>query len=193
MITPEFRVGFPNLLEAKGSQLYPDSVSYNLVMIFDESTDLTELEEMIEQAIQSKFPGGKGRPAYIPSPIREGKPVSKSNPDGYDLCKYPQYKDKFVIRASRSVSQGAPGVVDAQLKPIIDPKDIYSGMYGRARIEAYWNKNQKRVSLGLVNFQKTRDGERIGRATPKPEDDFGVFVAPETDSKGGDNAELLGV
>lgn len=66
-----------------------------------------------------------------------------------------------------------PGVVDAQLNPILDPTEVYSGCYGRASINffAYNRAGNKGIGCGLNHIQKLEDGDYLGSRT-KPEDDF---------------------
>lgn len=63
----------------------------------------------------------------------------------------------------------APGVVDMNVQPIMDTKEIYAGCIVKASITAfaYDQKGNKGVSFGLNNVQKVKDGERIdNRSTP---------------------------
>lgn len=192
MLTPEFRADFVALLEPATSKKF-GTTSYSVTMIFDREEDVKAMVDEIEAVIAKQFPGGKNRPAYVPSPIRKGVQVSAQNPNGFELDKYPQYAGKWVLKANRSLDQGAPGVVNAQAQPIMDAAEVYSGMYGRASVDFYWNKHKNQVFAALNNFQKTRDGEKLGRVTPKAEQEFGVFVAPDAPAGSADNSELLGV
>lgn len=80
------------------------------------------------------------------------------------------YKDSYFINAN---SKDKPGIVDKQVKPILDPGEFYSGCYGRASITFYaFNQNgNKGIACGLQNLQKLADGEPLsGRS--RAEDDF---------------------
>jgi hypothetical protein len=54
--------------------------------------------------------------------------------------------------------------VDADLNPILDPDEVYSGCYGRASLTfyAYNQQGSKGIACGLNNLQKLEDGERLG-------------------------------
>ena len=71
------------------------------------------------------------------------------------------YANAYFINAN---SATAPGVVDADRQPIIERSEVYSGVYGRARINFYaFNVNgNKGIACGLNNLQKIRDGEPLG-------------------------------
>ena len=69
-----------------------------------------------------------------------------------------------------------PGVVDADMQPIIDPDEFYSGCYGRAAIEFYpYNaEGSKGIACGLGNLQKLEDGEKLGGGGVSAAVDFAV-------------------
>jgi len=54
-------------------------------------------------------------------------------------------------------------VVDAQVQNIINPTDVYSGMWGNININffAYNSSGKKGIGCGLNGVQKTRDGEAL--------------------------------
>jgi len=74
------------------------------------------------------------------------------------------YAGHYFINAN---SNEKPGVVDAELNPIMDPSEFYSGCYGRASITlyAYDTSGSKGIAAGLNNVQKLEDGNKLGGAT----------------------------
>jgi hypothetical protein len=74
------------------------------------------------------------------------------------------YAGHYFINAN---SREKPGVVDADLNPIMDPSEFYSGCYGRASITlyAYDTSGSKGIAAGLNNVQKLEDGQKLGGAT----------------------------
>jgi Protein of unknown function (DUF2815) len=74
------------------------------------------------------------------------------------------YAGCYFINAN---SAQKPGVVDADLNPILDQSEFYSGCYGRASITFYpYNaQGSKGIACGLNNVQKLEDGEKLGGAT----------------------------
>lgn len=65
---------------------------------------------------------------------------------------------------SRRLSATAPGIVDADLNPVLTRSEVYSGVYGRASITLYaFNSNGNRgIACGLNNLQLIRAGEPLG-------------------------------
>jgi hypothetical protein len=66
-------------------------------------------------------------------------------------------------------AESPPGVVDRNVQPILDPREIYAGCYVIASIRAFaYDRNgNKGISFGLNNVQKVGEGERLdARSTP---------------------------
>lgn len=76
----------------------------------------------------------------------------------------PIYAGHYFINAN---SNEKPGVVDADLNPIMDQSEFYSGCYGRASITLYPydTSGSKGIAAGLNNVQKLEDGDKLGGAT----------------------------
>ena len=76
----------------------------------------------------------------------------------------PAYANSFFVNAN---SANKPGVVDANMNPIIDPSEFYSGCFGRASVTLYpYNASgTKGIAVGLNNVQKLEDGEKLGGGT----------------------------
>ena len=127
--------------------------------------------EAIKAAIQAAYEEGesklKGNGKTVPAlsviktPLRDGE---VERPDD------PVYADAYFINAN---SATAPGIVDADLNPILERSEVYSGVYGRASINLYaFNSNGNRgIACGLNNLQKISDGEPLGGKS-RAEDDF---------------------
>lgn len=88
-----------------------------------------------------------------------------------DLDKNPEYEGHMYISVANAKNK--PGVVDANVQPILSPTEVYSGCYARASINAFaFNRAGNRgVSFGLNHVQKVEDGEPLDGRT-SPEDDF---------------------
>lgn len=129
----------------------------------------TKLLEKIESAIQAALEAGKSSkfggkvPAKFKHPLRDG---DEERPDdaAYEGCMF--------LTAS---SDRQPGIVDANVDPILDKDEFYSGCYGRASLNFYaFNTNgSKGIAVGLNNLQKLEDGERLAGGASSAEDDFG--------------------
>ena len=111
----------------------------------------------------------------LPTPIWDG--------DGYRADGYTPFGEEckgcWVFTASSSQDR-KPGVVDASCQPILDPTEIYSGIYGRVGVDffPYNFAGKQGVGCSLVNVQKLADGEPLGAARPSAEDDFGGDYDP---------------
>lgn len=176
IVTPEFRVSFPQVFEAKA--VNPgDKVKFTVQMLFRVKADLAKLDEKpvdlaplknaVVQVLVQKFGPDKTKwPKGLRIPFRDGK---EKDYDGYG--------EGVVFCTATSLMK--PGLVDAALQPIISPSDFYGGCYARATVNPYYydTKGNKGVAFGLQNIQKIRDGEPFsGRG--KPENDFDAIDVP---------------
>lgn len=131
--------------------------------------------EAIKKAIQATYKEGeaklKGNSRSVPplesikTPLRDG---DTERPDDE------AYANSFFLNANSTTQ---PGIVDANVQPILTRSEVYSGVYGRASINFYaFNSNGNRgIACGLNNLQKIRDGEPLGSRS-SAEDDFADFV-----------------
>lgn len=152
----------------------PDSINgsepkYSVSAIIPKSD--TKTVEVIKAAVEqakkdsvSKW-GGK-IPANLKLPLRDGD-IDRPDDEAYAGC--------YFFNAN---SRQAPEIVDAQVQPILNQAEVYSGCYGRISVTFYgYNSNGNRgIAAGLGNIQKLRDGDPLGGRT-RAEDDF----EPEAD------------
>lgn len=137
----------------------------------------TAAKAAIDQAISAAIEAGVSkawggvRPPQPALCVHDGDGVRPSDGMPYgEEC-----KGCWVFTAS---SKDAPFVVDAQVQRIIDPTQVYSGMWGNVNVAffAYNSNGKKGVGCALNGVQKVRDGEPLsGRVTA--EEAFQV-VAP---------------
>lgn len=102
--------------------------------------------------------------ASMKNPLRDGDSER-------DTDKSPEYKGHYFINASTYTK---PGVVDAQMNPILDKAELYSGCYGRVSVTAgaFNTDGNKGIKFWLNNVQKLGDGEPLGGGFSRAEDDF---------------------
>ena len=64
------------------------------------------------------------------------------------------YKNAYFVNANAT---SAPGIVDADLNPILTRSEVYSGVYGRASITfyAFNSSGNKGIACGLNNLQRS--------------------------------------
>lgn len=135
---------------------------YSASLIVDK--DNTAAVEKINKAMKATYDEGlsilKGKSKTVPSfeEIIEAGPLHDGDKkkDG-DAA----YKGAFYLNAKNNRK---PMVINKDREEILDPSEIYSGMYGKAAISFYcYNKAGNRgigVSLDIV--MKTKDGEPLG-------------------------------
>lgn len=169
VITPEFRVSFPQVFTPKAFE--DQEPKYSVVMLFDKKTDLASLKKAAFNAAVEKWGSKEKFPKNLRMPFRDGSERSDT----------PGYEGTIFISAS---SKNQPGLVNGKREAILDQKDFYAGCYARAELIAfaYVKAGNKGVSFSLQNVQKLRDGTPFsGRKNAED-----VFDAVEDDS---DNAE----
>lgn len=151
VVTPEFRVNFPNLFEATKEG------KFGLTMMFEKSTDLTALKKLIKDTATAKW--GAKLPANLDICLKDGD-TKKTKEGTLSKEKYPIFAGKIIANASTKFQ---PEVVGPDKQDILVKEEIYSGCYARAVVTAYpWEKNGgKGVNLNVLAVQKTRDGEKL--------------------------------
>lgn len=107
-------------------------------------------------------------PAVVATPIHDGDGVRVNGEPFGDEC-----KGHWVFTAS---SKNAPEVVDLNMAAIINPSEVYSGIFARVSVNFFaYNSNGKRgVGCGLNAVQKLSDGEPLGNRISAAEA-FGVI------------------
>lgn len=161
VITPEFRVSFPNVFRtAKPMAGATGDPKYGLTALFKKGEDISALKAAAEEACIEKWGPKDKWPKNLRSPFRD---AGEKEFDGY-------VEGAIFINAT---SKQRPGLVDANMNDIIDETEFYAGCYARASINAfaYDTAGNRGVAFGLNNVQKLRDGEPLGGRT-RPEDDF---------------------
>ena len=132
--------------------------------------------EAIDQGVTTKWNGV--RPPQPAICVHDGDGPRPSDGSAFgEEC-----RGCWVFTAS---SKQPPFVVDANVQPIIDPTQVYSGMWGNVNVNffAYANTGKKGIGCGLNGVQKTQDGEPLGgRVTA--EEAFGPATAPAAPAYG---------
>ncbi len=157
ILSPNFRASFPHLFKAKA---FKDREPMFSVQMLIPKTDLEGIKRVKQAcALAAKMKWGDTLPEGMRSPIKDG-----------DKSKYANQKGMWVVEAK---SKQKPGVVNQAKEEIIDPNEVYPGVWMRATIApfAYDNTGNKGVSIGLRNVQKVKDDARFDNRTD-PQDDF---------------------
>jgi hypothetical protein len=163
---PETRWSYANVWEPKAINGGTPKFSVSLIIKKNDPC-----VEKIKAAIQAAYEEGqvklKGNGKSVPplaaikTPLRDG---DAERPDD------PAYAGAYFINAN---NQNAPGIVDADRQPILERREVYSGVYGRASISfyAFNSSGNKGIACSLNNLQKIKDGEPLGGHS-RAEDDF---------------------
>jgi hypothetical protein len=179
VMTPKFRASFANMFRPGKAMEDGQEPKYGVMMLFDKDADLGALKKAALEAVTDKWGPDKAKwPKNLRLPFRD---QGEKEGDAY-------VKGAFFITAT---SKQKPGLVDQRNQPIIDEAEFYSGCYARATVRAfaYDKAGNRGVAFGLQNVQKLADGEPLGGARRKAEDEF----EPISDDQvgGGTSADAL--
>ena len=162
VITGKVRLSYVNVFEVNDKGKYSTAI---LIPKSDKAT-IDKIKAAVDavkaEPKSSQIWGGKFL-ASFKTPMRDGD-------TDRDVEKNPEYKGCYFVNCN---SGQKPGVVDAQLNPIMDKSEVYSGCFARVSINfyAYSVDGNKGIAAGLNNVQKLADGDSLsGRA--RAEDDF---------------------
>jgi hypothetical protein len=156
VVTGKVRFSYANVFTPKAS-VEGGAPKYSVSIIIPK----TDKESIAK--IQKAFEDTKASAAsYFGGTVPKG--LKGGLRDGDEEKDDPAYAGCYFINAN---SAQKPGVVDADLNPILDQSEFYSGCYGRASITFYpYNaQGSKGIACGLNNVQKLEDGEKLGGAT----------------------------
>lgn len=133
------------------------------------------IEAAKQRGLSDKWNGQA--PKVLPTPVYDGDGV---RPNGEEFG--PECKGHWVFTASAK-EDFKPEIVDANMQAILDPSEIYSGMYGRVNVNfyPYSYAGKKGIGCGLGPVQKLRDGESLGGGALSAAAAFGDGFEDEDD------------
>lgn len=131
------------------------------------------LDAAITEGVPGKWNGVRPPQPAIPIHDGDGPRPSDGLPYG-DEC-----KGMWVMTASCGADR-APFVVDRQVQPIIDPTQVYSGMWGNVSVNffPYNSAGKKGVGCGLNGVQKVKDDQALGNRVTAQEAFSAIPDAP---------------
>lgn len=198
-VTPEGRLSFPNLYEAKAAQTGAEPKYSCTVLVPKDAPGVAEWIARLQQGVQAriaeKWPNPDKRPKSFKFGIKDGDKAmfeSGENSGSLKKDKYPEMAGCWVIQAT---GKNKPTVVDTAGNPVFDAGQIKAGYWVRMSFNlfAYSNVNVG-VGCGLQNVLLVRQDEPFGSQS-RAEDDFSAFfeaanggaatpssVKPETDA-----------
>jgi hypothetical protein len=169
VVTGEVRLSFVHIFEPYSNDPDKDP-KYSVLILIPKKDKVTirnirRAQQAALEAGKSKFKNGK-IPTNWSDTLHDGD-------EEKDTEEYPEYEGHMYMSVTANASY-PPGVVDRQVRPILDPTEVYSGCHARVSINAFaYNSNGKQgVSFGLRHVQMLRDGEPLGGSRSSAEDDF---------------------
>ena len=174
VVTGKVRLSYVALVLPRNDQ--NGNPKYSVTVLLPKSDVQTKMtiDRAIAEAIEE---GKKGKwnglvPPNVPTPIHDGDGVKQ---DGSPFG--PECRGHWVFTASTNAdpSRSKPEVIDANLQPILDASQIYSGMYGRVSVNfaPYFSAGKKGIGCYLNHVQKLADGEPLAGTKASANDDFG--------------------
>lgn len=127
----------------------------------------TAIQTAIQEGVANPKAWNGRRPANPTTPLYDGDGVRRNGEAFGDEC-----KGHWVFTAS---SKDRPKVYDANLQEILDPTQIYSGMYGRVNVRfyAFSKSGNTGIACALNMVQKLQDGEPLSGSRITAEEAFG--------------------
>jgi len=171
VITPQFKINFPNLFKPRMNDLN-GKAEYSLVALFPKGTDMSKLHAAIQKVCEKKWGTDATKwPKNIRHPFREQSDRAKYDDITKKEVLPPGYERGGLYMNLKSTNQ--PGVVNQRVEKILDPEEIYSGCECIASVRpfAYSQAGNNGVSFSLLNVQKVKDGEPLSGRT-RAEDHF---------------------
>lgn len=181
--TPVFRASYANVWLPGKPMKEGDEPKYSISMIFNKDEtkpeDIAMINKAIREAIAEKWGADQAKwPRNLKMPLRDADNEDRTNVNDpkYD----PNYVNSYTMNAN---TKAKPGIVDANVQPIMDQSEFYSGCYARATVTfaAYDKAGGRGVGAYLGNLMKVKDGEPLsgGRSAEADFADFAKF-APAT-------------
>lgn len=200
LLTPRFRVSFPQVFEKKAFQ-EGQTARYSLVGLFqgfgvvDGTTDFKKLPKEWSPKERDRWN------AIMAACDKASTEKFKKSIDKMALAstfKFPLHRGEEkeyggygpgVVFFTMGSTKRKPGIVNKDGQPITQDGDeeFYAGCWARASVNPYaFDKMGKGVAIGLGNIQKLGEGERLD-AFSSAEDDFGDDPAEYGDSTDDDD------
>lgn len=179
VVTGEARLSYVHLLQPRESQ-YGGEAKYSVTVLVPKTDTATKAR--IDAAIEAAKEKGRVEkwngviPPVVATPIHDGDGVRPS--DGQPFGQ--ECKGHWVFTATSNAKQPVQ-VLGADLQPVINPTEVYSGMYGRVYVNfaPYAYAGKKGIGSYIQTYvQKTRDGEPLGASVPSAEAVFGAPKQP---------------
>lgn len=170
-------------LDQPYSQSSDNTPKYSAVVLVPKSdpANRAKIDAAIRAATEkARVKYGQAFPAQPKISVHDGDGVRPS--DGQPFGE--ECRGCWVFTAS---SKTRPSIVDGNLQPILDPTQLYSGIYANVGVTFFgYNAPQnKGIGVALDNVQKVSDGEPLGGARASAEDDFAALLQAQQQAASG--------
>lgn len=161
VITGKVRFSYAHVFEPHAMS-ETDAKKYSVAVLIPKKDKATIAK--IEAAISAAYEIGKAAhklPAFVAckKPLRDG---DDEKPDDEN------YAGMMFFNAS---SKNKPQIVDADLNPILDREEFYSGCWGRISVNMFaYSTGSKGIAAGLNNIQKLEEGDRLSGGSTAAQD-----------------------
>lgn len=166
VVTSEVRLSYVNVFEPRKISESDKEAKYSLTILIDKSTkDGQNTIELIKRAIAKAAEKGAqkhfgGRvPTNVANTLKDGD-VEVDDLGDLKKIKNPELAGMMYMRLSTKFQ---PKVLNAQRQEIINPLEVYSGIYGKVSLTtfAYSGDGRRGVSAVLNNVMITKDGDPL--------------------------------
>jgi len=159
-VTNEVRLTFVHISAPNPKLSGPTGAKYTLCALVPKSDaeGVKKLRDYVDSIIELNKPFWGGKiPDNLNNPLKDGD---------IERSKYPEFANHYYFNCGTKFK---PTVYNLERQEVLDPTQIYSGMYARLCVAgfSYSFSGKNGISLGLESIQKTRDGESLfGRSNP---------------------------
>lgn len=172
--TGEARLSYVHLFKPYAQQPgQEEKFSCTVLVPKSDTATKARIDAAIEAAKQKGISGKWNGvcPPIVPDPVWDGDGARPS--DGMPFGT--ECKGHWVFTASAKADY-PPEVVDANMNPIINQSEIYSGVYAMVNVEfyPYTFGGKKGIGCGLGPVKKVRDGEALAGSAPTAAQAFGA-------------------
>lgn len=165
VVVENTRLSYVSLLEPKanlsGVLKYSASVIIPLELNGKPNPMIKVVKGAVETAMNQAVAAGKLKEVMKPgvaSPLRDG--TAEYNMEKRDVS----YNGSLFFNAN---ANDRPSLVDSRMSPIMDPAEVYSGMWAHVAVSFYYTDKggSPKVAVGLNHVMKIRDDTRLDGRT----------------------------
>jgi len=168
IVTGEVRLSYVTLFEARKISEKDKEAKYSVTILIPKDTPAGQktiadikmaIKKAAEKGAQKHFGGRIPTNLDVISTLRDGDAAVNDLGELKNI-KNPELTGMMYMRLA---SKFAPKVLNAQKQEILNPLEVYSGIYGKVSMTlfAYSGEGRRGISAVLNNVMITRDGEPL--------------------------------